>query len=146
MSKVTKRFIFFFSIGILLIAVIVTYNIWNQHHEDIQNAEARSMTAVQLYKSLSEGSEEIKSILINQVINVSGEINQVIKNQKGQQVILLKTGTSGGSVNCTMEEEVMNIKEGDVVILKGVCIGYISGDPEIDLPGDVFLIRCYRSS
>ncbi len=47
------------------------------------------------------------------------------------------------SVNCTMEENVNNIKAGDTILIKGICSGYINGDIDMGLPGDVFLIRCY---
>jgi hypothetical protein len=42
-----------------------------------------------------------------------------------------------------MEESANNIKEGDVISVKGICSGYIPGDKDMELPGDVFLIRCY---
>jgi hypothetical protein len=38
-------------------------------------------------------------------------------------------------INCTMEEKDGNIKEGDEVVLKGICTGYLT---------DVVLIRCYK--
>jgi riboflavin synthase alpha subunit len=79
------------------------------------------------------------------VVEVSGKITQVSLNQQHQQIILLKTNVSGGSVNCTMEEKANNIKAGDSIVLKGICSGYIGGDMDMGLPGDVFLIRCYPS-
>jgi riboflavin synthase alpha subunit len=44
-----------------------------------------------------------------------------------------------------MEENVRNVKAGDSILLKGICMGYTGGDQDIQLPGDVFLIRCYHS-
>ena len=102
-------------------------------------------TAIKLYSDLTKDSANMKAKLISKIVIVSGEIKQVLKNQKKQQIILLKTNTSGGSVNCTMEENIKNIKMGDKIIIKGICSGYIGGDLDMDLPGDVFLTRCYRS-
>jgi hypothetical protein len=43
-----------------------------------------------------------------------------------------------------MEENVKIVKAGDSILLKGICMGYTGGDQDIQLPGDVFLIRCYH--
>ena len=79
-------------------------------------------------------------------MEVSGEITQASMNQQHQQIILLKTNVSGGSVNCTMEEKANNIKAGDSIVLKGICSSYMGGNMDMGLPGDVFLSRCYLFS
>lgn len=145
MGRKTKRNIFLIFIAIIVIAAIIGFAIWNQPHRDIKDATALKTTAVLLYKNLTKDSANMKSKFINKVVDVSGEVKNVLKNQKGDQIILLKTDISGGSVNCTMEEKTSNVKPGDTISIKGICSGYINGDPGIDLPGDVFLIRCYPS-
>ncbi len=144
MRKKLIRNIFLFLVAFTVIAAIIGYGLWNKPHQNIKSASAISIAAVELYDSLSNEVNHKKSIFINKVVAVSGEVKQVLKNQQRQQVILLKTNISGGSVNCTMEEAVNNIKAGDKVFIKGICSGYIGGDKDMDLPGDVFLIRCYR--
>lgn len=130
----------------IVIAAVIGFMMWNEPHRDIKDATAVKTTAVFLYSNLTKDSASMKSKLVNQVVEVSGEVKNVLKNQKGDQVILLKTNTSGGSVNCTMEEKISNVKPGDTISIKGLCSGYIGGDPDIDLPGDVFLTRCYPST
>lgn len=146
MERKTKRNIFSIFIAMIVIAAVIGVMIWNEPHPDIKDATGLKTTAVLLYSNLTKDSARMKSKLVNQVVEVSGEVKNVLKNQKGDQVILLKTNTSGGSVNCTMEEKTSNVKPGDTISIKGVCSGYIGGDPDIDLPGDVFLIRCYPST
>jgi len=146
MQRKTKRNIFLIFLAMIAIAAIVGYSIWNQPHKDIKNAPAVKTTAVTLYSNLTKDSTRMKSKFINKVVVVSGEIKQVSKNQKGDQIILLKTNILDGSVNCTMEEKTGDIKPGDTISIKGICIGYIGGDLDMGLPGDVFLIRCYRST
>jgi hypothetical protein len=58
-------------------------------------------------------------------------------------VILVETDVAGAYINCTMEEKTTGIIIGDKITLKGICSGYISGDMDMGLPGDVFLTRCY---
>ncbi len=143
MTKETKRNIFLIFIAIVIAIAIVGYSIWNKPHLNVKNATAIKTTAIALYSCLSKNDTISKSIYLNKVLEVSGKITKVSMNQQHQQIILLKTNVSGGSVNCTMEEKLNNIKAGDSIVLKGICSGYIGGDMDMGLPGDVFLIRCY---
>jgi hypothetical protein len=145
MRKKTRKNIFLFLIAVIAITAIVIYQIWNEPHKDIKNASGTKTTAAALYSNLTKDSATMKSKLINKVVIVSGEVKQILKNQTGQQIILLKTNLEGGSVNCTMEENINNVAPGDKIIIKGICSGYIGGDLDMDLPGDVFLTRCYHS-
>ncbi|MEO5908666.1 MAG: hypothetical protein ABIR50_10085 [Ginsengibacter sp.] len=146
MGNTFKRYAPLIFIIILSIAAFIGYQIWNKPHENIKNAVALQTSAIKLYNSLINDSAHKKTLFINKIITVSGEVKLVLKNQRNQQVILLKTNISDGSVNCTMEENIKNIKSGDMVLIKGICIGYIGGDNDLQIPGDVFLIRCYRST
>ena len=145
MKRKTRRNIFLLFIAIIAIAVIIGYRVWNEPHKNIKNASGTKVKATALYSDLTKDSATMKSKWVNRIVIVSGEVKQVLKNQTGHQIILLKTNLEGGSVNCTMEENVNHISPGDKIIIKGICSGYISGDPDLDLPGDVFLTRCYRS-
>lgn len=131
--------------AIIVVAVIIGYRIWNKPHPDIKDADAVKITSIALYDILSKHGNDSATYL-NKVVKVSGVISSISKNEQNQQIILLKSNASGGSVNCTMEKEVNDRKPGDTIVLKGICSGYISGDMNMGLPGDVFLIRCYRST
>lgn len=145
MRKKYKRNIFLVLIAIIAIIIIIGYGIWNKPHREVKDATAIKTTAVALYKDLTTDSARMKSIFINKIVAVSGEVKEISKNKQNQQIILLKTNVPEGSVNCTMEENVDTIKVGNMVDLKGICLGYIGGDMDINLPGDVFLIRCYHT-
>ena len=145
MTKETKRNIFLILIAIVITIAIIGYRTWNRPHLNVENATAIKTTAIRLYSGLSKNDTISKSIYLNKVVEVSGVITQVSLNQQNQQIILLKTNVSDGSVNCTMEQKLNNIKTGDSTVLKGICSGYIGGDMDMGLPGDVFLTRCYPS-
>ncbi len=144
MQRKSKRKIAIFIASLLALSAFVGYGIWNKPHRDVRNAIPVKVNAATLYRILSGKNSSDKSNLDNKVLSVSGTVKQVLENHLRQQVILLKTNTEEGAVNCTMEEKFENVKEGDSVLIKGICIGYNAGD--FDLPGDVFLIRCYRAS
>ncbi len=133
-------------IAIVLTAVVVGFLVWNKPHQEVKDAKAIKMTAIDLYKIFVTDSAKGSSAYVNKVVAVTGEVKQVLLNQQHEQIILLKTGAPGASVNCTMEENTNNIKTGDTIVLKGICSGYLGGDIDMELPGDVFLIRCYPSS
>lgn len=146
MRKQTKRNILLIIVAILFGVVITGYSIWNKPQRDVKNSPVVKISSLDLYSGLSKKDSVLKSALLNNVVEVSGEISAVSLNQQHQQIILLKTNISGGSINCTMEETVDKIKPGDMIVLKGICSGYIGGDVEMELPGDVYLTRCYFSN
>jgi hypothetical protein len=140
-----KRNILVFIIAVGLIGSVTAYLMWNKPHQNVKDANAVRVSATDLYKTFTTDSAAAKSKYLNKVVAVSGEVKQVSLNQQNQQIILLKTSTPDASVNCTMEKQADNIKAGDTISIKAICSGYISGDADMGLPGDVFLIRGYRS-
>lgn len=140
-----KKNILFIIIALAVIALVAGYFLWNQPHRNVKDAEAVEISAVSLYNVFINDSAKAKAGYLNKILKVSGIISSVSVNQKNQKIILLKTNEAGASVNCTMEENINNYKTGDNIVIKGICIGYIPGDADMKLPGDVFLTRCYRS-
>src|SRR5690242_4813509 len=143
-----RRSIFLALIVVIVLIAIGGYVVWNKPHRDVKDARGIKITAAELYQRLSRNDSMFHNTsLINHVLVVSGQVQQVQKNQKGQQLVLLKTNTDGASVNCTLEEKTnQNIEKGQTVSIKGICSGYIAGNEEMQLPGDVYLIRCYLST
>lgn len=132
---------------IILVVIVSTcgYLLWNKPHVNIRDAKGVETNAIALYSKFISDSAMANAAYLNTILNVSGMIKNVSLNQQHQQVILLKTMEAAASVNCTMEENADGVKAGDEVSLKGLCIGYIGGDAEMGIPGDVFMLRCYRT-
>ncbi len=125
-------------------AFTVGYLLWNKPHRNVKDADAIETNAIDLYNVFISDSAKANATYINKVVKVSGTISDISVNQKKQRIILLKTSVPGASINCTMEKNINNYKAGDTIILKGICSGYIPGDADVGLPGDVFLVRCYN--
>lgn len=138
-----KRNIWISLIILLLAACLIGYKMWNKPHVDVRSADATPVTAVQLYQAFTTDSVKARQLYSNKIIAVSGTITRITENGQKQQVILLKTGTDGAAINCTLEEKANGITEGQAVTIKGICSGYIEGDADMGLPGDVFMLRCY---
>lgn len=143
MKKASIKNIIFVFATLVVIALPAIY-FWNKPHTNILETKAIETNAINLYKIFIADSGVAKRTYVNKVLNVSGIVKSVSVNQQHQQIILLKTSEPDASVNCTMENKVMGIKVGDQVLLKGLCVGYISGETDMGLPGDVFMVRCYR--
>ena len=97
MEKKTKENFFLIFLAIIIIAGIVGYLTWNEPHRDIKNAAALKTTAVLLYSYLTKDSAIMKSKFINKVVEVTGEVKQISKNQNGAQIILLRSNLPDGS-------------------------------------------------
>src|SRR5665213_1143308 len=126
------RTILFILIALALCAFVIGYLVWNKPHSDVKDAEAVETDAVSLYNSFTGDSAKAQSAFLDKVVKVSGVVQEASVNQQQQQVILLKTSVPGASVNCTMEQNGNKIKQGDRVVIKGICSGYIGGDKEMD--------------
>ncbi len=143
-KKVTINIILFTIMGFSTLAFI-GFVIWNKPHRNIKDGAALEIRAVDLYRTIARDNTKTKSNFLNKIVAVTGEVSQIQKNRDGGQVILLQTNVPNASINCTMEENAMEIKAGDTIVIKGLCIGYIGANEDIGLPGDVFLIRCYTT-
>lgn len=131
----------------MLITITGTiYFIWNKPHKNVKDAGAENTTAASLYDLFITDSAKANALYTGKIVQVTGVITQSALNQESQQIILLKTAVAGAAVNCTMEEKTIPVKPGDTITIKGICSGYISGDAEMGLPGDVFIIRGYQSN
>jgi flagellar basal body-associated protein FliL len=143
-TKKSKKAILAIIATLVIAGCAVVYYLWNKPHKDVVHANAIKVVATALYNTFSTDSIKANMLYTNKIVAVSGEVIQVSKNQQNQQVILLKTAIVNAAVNCTMEENAGDVKQGNSVIIKGICSGYIAGDAGMDLPGDVFVVRGYH--
>ena len=143
MTSKTKKTLLAVIIALVAIAGITGYMLWNKPHKDVESADAVSITAADLYNIFITDSAKAKSLYTDKVLLVSGKVNRVSTNQQAQQVIYMDTPVSGAYINCTMEGKADAVKAGDDITIKAICSGYISGDADMGLPSDVFLVRGY---
>ena len=141
MSTVKKIVITFCLL--ILIGVAAAFYLWNKPHQNVANAAAVKTNAVSLYKVFKTDSIAANKKFTQQVIEVSGTVNRVSKNQQNQTVVLISTNTDGAYINCTLEQDSKNIQPGQLINIKGICNGIGQGDADLGIKGDVYLVRCY---
>ena len=139
----TKKLILISTIVLLGAAALTGYIMWNKPHKDVKDADGLQIASVELYNRYISDSAKARSIYTDNILQVTGEVGKVSANQQNQQIILIETSVSGAYINCTMEENDAAAKEGSTITIKGICSGYIGGDADMGLPGDVFLVRGY---
>ncbi len=141
-SNIKKTIVFAAIVSLLLLAGF-TYSYYQLGPLDVKNANGKKMAAADLYEHFSKDSLSSKIAYLQKILEVRGTVSQVSQNQQNEVVVLLKTSQSAAAINCTLEEPIKNIKEGDIIAIKGICSGMGESDRELGIWGDVYLIRCY---
>ncbi len=141
MAAKKRNIIIFFLV--VIIGGAVGFYFYNKGPVNVKNAAATKTEATVLYQSFLKDSTGAKKIYLNNILEVSGLVIKVSKNQENQIVIMLQTNEAGAYVNCTMEEDVAGLVENKQATLKGICTGMGMGDADLGIMGDVYLVRCY---
>ena len=137
-----KKNIIIIFLAVIIIAGAIGFYFYNKGPVNVKNAAAIKTEAAALYQSFLKDSTVAKKTYLNNVLEVSGLVMKVSKNQENQVIVMLQTNESGAYVNCTMEE-VAGLAENKQVTLKGICTGMGMGDGDLGIMGDVYLVRCY---
>lgn len=148
MTGKTKKIILVSVLGLALVGAFTGYQLYNKKHFSVQSATPSvTTTALELFTAFSSDSAKAKATFVGdennrKVIAVNGEVATLKKDQAGNTVILLKTGTDGAFINCTFEETGVAATAGSKIAIKGMCTGY-NFDADLGIPGDVILTRCF---
>jgi hypothetical protein len=141
MTGKTKKIILI-TIAILVIAAVsIGYYMYNRGPVNVNNSSGLPINAGALYTAYTADSVAARKKYDEKILEVTGQISEIKQNTQDQQVILLKTSSEGGYINCTMEVPASNLKVSDHVIIKGICSGIGQGDPDLGILGDVYLTR-----
>lgn len=142
MKKRSKKIFFISFLALLVFAITAGFYLYNKGPLDVKNSRSITVKADELYSLYSSDSVKAKEKFTSKVLLVQGEISEVSTNIKNEQIILVKTGTPGAYVNCTLEGPAVNGVSSGQVSIKGICSGIGEGDADLGLPGDVYLTRC----
>jgi hypothetical protein len=126
---------------LLFIGLGGLYYVFNKAPRNIEKEKPSfTMSAEQLYKEFSTSEDSSYAIYGDKIIEVTGSVSDIIVNNNGASLTLLDE-ISG--INCSFDSisvaenrsELIKIKHGDNVSLKGKCDGY-------DMIMGVVLSRC----
>jgi UDP-N-acetylmuramyl pentapeptide phosphotransferase/UDP-N-acetylglucosamine-1-phosphate transferase len=142
--KAQKKYILLSIIAIALIGGVLGFYLYNKGPVDVRGSQALKINAAALYQIFLSDSVQARKLYADKVLEVTGIIKQVSKNQQNQVIVMLQTSEAGAFINCTIEEDKANWVENKTVSLKGICTGMGMGDMDLGILGDVYLIRCYQ--
>ncbi len=123
-------------LSVLLLGIVtagfVGYRMYTKPHRDVQHIKAIKVAAMKLVSDYEANEAQANAEYLDKVLEISGQIIDVSKNQNGETVISLD-GTGMGTVRCTLEGNVQHeIKPKTQVVIRGICTGYLT---------DVILVR-----
>lgn len=140
---VRRKNIIIFLLAAVVIAGAAGFYFYNKGPVSVKDSHAAKIDAVALYQSFSKDSVQAKKNYADKILEVSGIIKKVSKNQQNQVIVMLQTNEDGAFINCTLEEDKAGLAENKPVSLKGICTGMGMGDADLGILGDVYLVRCY---
>jgi hypothetical protein len=111
---------------LLLTIVVVGYRIINKPHRSVDAEDFLVIEADQLFAAFKDDETKANELYLDNVVQVSGMVSEIMANQDGRQVLLLNGGDDLFGVSCSMEEENKSIRPGMKVTIKGICTGYLS--------------------
>ncbi|MFM6924578.1 MAG: OB-fold protein, partial [Ferruginibacter sp.] len=120
---VRKKYILVFLLAVAIIAGVTGYYMYNKGPVNIKSSAAAKIEAATLYQSFLKDSVQAKKNYADKVLEVSGIIKKISKNQQNQVIVMLQTNEEGAFVNCTLEEDKPGLTENKPVSLKGICTG-----------------------
>ncbi len=116
---------------ILAVGGVIGYKIWNKSFADPLQGNAIKLTAIQLFNDFSANEvnaqkKYVPEKLGEKKVEVTGQINEIGKNEDGEFFYTLKTSDEMFGVKCIMDkgEKIKNAKVGVTITVRGFCNGY----------------------
>lgn len=140
-----KKFILIAVLSLLVISISAGIYLYNKGPVNIKTLRGIPVKADELYSLFSTDSVLAGKKYVSRVLLVSGQITELSVNASQQKVVLIKTGTDGAYINCTLEEPANDLAVNKPVNIKGICSGMGQGDAGLGIPADIYLTRCQVS-
>jgi len=117
-----KKIILFVVLAALCAGGYVYY-LWNKPHKTAEAAQATVVAADALVKDFSADEKKANDKYLNKVIEVSGVISEVDKNQDGGLMVVIQTADPMAGVQCAMRDKNAQATKGQTITVKGFCSG-----------------------
>jgi hypothetical protein len=130
-----KKTLLFLALLLVLLSagLLLFLNRWNQPPPSIEQATGIKVVAAELFSLYNDSENEATKQFNGKVLEITGIVQSIDRNQEGRMVVHLKTNDPLFGVNCTLEQDA-TIRETETITVKGICSGFTT---------DVIMIRCY---
>lgn len=108
------------------IAGVLGYSLINKPHRSVADEIGIEVSSSDLFQQFETNEETGNTKFLDKAILVSGEVAEIVTNQEGKTVVILATDNPLFGVSCTMEGSSDGVQIGSSVMIKGICVGYLS--------------------
>ncbi|KAA3651741.1 MAG: hypothetical protein DWP98_02400 [Bacteroidetes bacterium] len=111
---------------IIILVIIVGLYQYNRKVPSLESINADySLSSNELYDAFENDEKQALTLYENKVIDVSGKVLS-IKEEGGTSVIVIESENAMiGGINCSFNEKINNIQEGQVLTIRGRCQGFL---------------------
>ena len=118
------------TIIVVIIAVMLMtiggYILLNKPPRSVETEDFIQSEATDLFEAFQKDEADANAVYLDKVVQVRGTVSEVMVNQDGATVVVLKSGDDLFGVSCSMAGEHNTIEPGMTVTIKGICSGYLS--------------------
>lgn len=104
---------------------IYVYVLFNKAHRDVTKEKAVQLSPQNLFDAFKTNEASANAKYLDKVIEMKGEVAEVITNQEGKLVVNFKTNDPFFVINCTFKTNPGPLQPGMTITFKGICTGYI---------------------
>ncbi len=99
------------------------FYMWNKPAPKAENAKAIVFQADDLSKEYAKDEKAADAKYLNKVIEVTGVVGDIDKNQDGGVMVVLQTSDPAAGVQCAMREKSVVVEKNKTVTIRGFCSG-----------------------
>ncbi len=121
-----KPIIYSISLILFLLAVWVSFRMYNKPHRDPATESSISISAVELLQAFEKNESKAYARYLDKTLSVRGKVAELTYNLEMTPIIVLETDNPMFGVRCTMANPKIDVRPGDLVTIKGVCTGYLT--------------------
>ncbi|MDF1550559.1 MAG: hypothetical protein P1P88_22245 [Bacteroidales bacterium] len=125
-----KKIAAFGLIFLTIIGIFIYYLGFYAERPDIYSEQTeQKISATELFNKFEQDENQANATYIDKIIEVSGTIAEIQKNQDNNLIIILRENDEMFGVICTMKEHKLdtnNTNTRDKISIKGICKGYLS--------------------
>lgn len=151
-----RKKIFKIALALIILAVVIgggyAFYLFNMPHRDIQSTEtdyvlqATALTNEYLKNPDQANEKYLDDEGESKIIEVSGIVNNISEDFKGNKVVLLKSENDEAGVSCTFTTETNQdaaaLKIGEQVTIKGVIRSGAYYDEDLGMYENVIMEKC----
>lgn len=113
-------------LAILVIAIIGVCTgvyMWNKKAPKAEDSKGIVTTATGITGAYAADEQKANAAYLDKVLEISGKVTEVSKNQDGATVIILDSGDPMAGIQCTMRERNVSVAKDQNIVIKGFCRG-----------------------